>query len=321
MSHAVTGAVPDLLGAPYTAETIPLPPDDEGEVVTTLVHRPAVGTSRGALLHVHGFCDYFFHTEYADWWAEQGYDVYAVDLRKYGRSLREHQTPAFVTDLREYHEDLDAAWERIVERDGHTHVVASGHSTGGLVLALWAHDRRPHGLAALVLNSPWFDLRGSLLMRTVGTQVIDRLGAVLPRRVLPRSVSGLYGRSLHRDHEGEFDFDLRWKPLESLPVSLGWLRAVRRAHAELHRGLAVAVPVLVLSSDRTTSPAEMSEDVHSSDVVLDVQQIKRWAPYVGARHLTLVTIPGARHDVVLSRAPARAEVYRALERWLSAWGG
>ena len=68
---------------------------DEGEVVATLVHRPAVRPPRSrtkvrqAVLHVHGFADYFFQTEFADWWAERGYDFYALDLRKYGRSLAE----------------------------------------------------------------------------------------------------------------------------------------------------------------------------------------------------------------------------------------
>ena len=34
-------SVTDVLGEPYLAETIPLPPDDEGEVVATLVRRSA----------------------------------------------------------------------------------------------------------------------------------------------------------------------------------------------------------------------------------------------------------------------------------------
>ena len=73
------------------------------------------------MLHVHGFADYFFQTGYAEWWTERGYDFYALDLRKYGRSLRPHQTPNYVADLREYFPELDAAWSRITERDGHDH--------------------------------------------------------------------------------------------------------------------------------------------------------------------------------------------------------
>jgi len=170
-------AVPDVLGEPYTAETLVLTPDDEGEVVATLVRRPAAAPTGRAVLHVHGFADYFFHTAFAEWWTERGYDFYAVDLRKYGRSLREHQTPTYVADLEEYFEDLDEAWRIVAERDGHDHVVISAHSTGGLTASLWADARRPAGLAGLVLNSPWLDFQAGLLMRTVGTAVVKQLGA------------------------------------------------------------------------------------------------------------------------------------------------
>src|SRR5690606_10806715 len=114
------------------------------------------------------------------------------------------------------------------------------------------------------------------------------------------TVSGLYARSLHLDHDGEWEFDLAWKPLESWPVHAGWLRAVRRGHAAVHRGLEVGCPVLVLSSARTGRPTAMGEEVHSTDIVLDVEQIRRWAPRLG-HHVTSVAIEGARHDVVLSR--------------------
>ncbi len=113
MSSRLGVPVPDLLGPPYTAETIELPDDDEGSVVATLVHRPAQRTTDRAVLHVHGFADYFFQTAYAEWWTERGYDFYAVDLRKYGRSIRPHQTPNYVSDLHEYFPELDAAWDQV----------------------------------------------------------------------------------------------------------------------------------------------------------------------------------------------------------------
>jgi alpha-beta hydrolase superfamily lysophospholipase len=164
----------DVLGEPYSAETIEFPDDDEGPVVATLVHRPADVPTTKAVLHVHGFADYFFQTGYAEWWNARGYDFYAIDLRKYGRSIRRHQTPNYVSDLREYFPDLDEAWARVVDRDEHTRVVLSAHSTGGLVLSLWANERgeRLAGLSGMVLNSPWLDLQGSAMMRTVVTAVI-----------------------------------------------------------------------------------------------------------------------------------------------------
>ena len=313
-------AVPDILGAPYTAETLELPDDDEGQVVATLVHRAAARRTDRAVLHVHGFADYFFQTPYADWWTERGYDFYALDLRKYGRSIRPHQTPNYVTDLAHYHPELDLAWDRVTS--GHEHVVLSGHSTGGLVVPLWADARRLEGreVAAdgIVLNAPWFDLQGKAWVRLGLTPVVQQVAKRQPMRVVPRTVTGLYARSLHRDHEGEWDFDLAWKPIESWPAYAGWLAAIRRGQATLHRGLDLTFPALVLSIARSTAPTELGEDVHSTDIVLDVEQIRRWSSSLG-RHLTYVGIDGARHDVFLSREEPRVRAFAELDRWLAAY--
>jgi alpha-beta hydrolase superfamily lysophospholipase len=288
-------------------------------VVATLVSRAAEDSRGRAVLHVHGFADYFFQTAAADYWVERGYDFYALDLRKYGRSLREHQTPNFTTDMSEYYEEIDEAFARVTERDGHDHVVVTAHSTGGLVMALWAHDRQAR-LAAMVLNSPWLDLHGSLLLRTAGTKAIDQIGARRPYLSIPRDVSGFYARSLHRDHDGEWDFDLAWKPLQSWPVYAGWLRAVRRGHARAHRGLEVPAPVLVLTSGASGHPREFDESCAGTDIVLDVEQIRRWAHKLGP-HVTLVRVDGALHDVTLSRKEIREVVFDEITRWTTAYVG
>jgi alpha-beta hydrolase superfamily lysophospholipase len=305
----------DVLGSPYTAETIELPDDDEGPVVATLVRRPAGRRTSRAVLHVHGFADYFFQTSYAEWWNERGYDFYALDLRKYGRSLLPHQTPNYTTDLHDYFPELDAAWERVTS--AHSHVMLSGHSTGGLTVSLWADDRRIDA-RGVALNAPWFDLQGSAVLRHVVTPAVTQLARRSPKRVIPRTVTGFYARSLHRDHDGEWDFDLAWKPIESWPAYAGWLAAIRRGHAELHAGLDLPFPALVLSSHASANPSEMGEDVHTHDIVLDVEQIRRWTPSLG-RHVTYVGIAGARHDVFLSRTQPRAQAFDELRRWLAAY--
>jgi alpha-beta hydrolase superfamily lysophospholipase len=140
----------------------------------------------------------------------------------------------------------------------------------------------------------------------------------MPRFHIKRHVSGVYARSLHRDHEGEWDFDLELRPLTSFPVYAGWLRAIRNGHAMLHAGLDVPVPVLVLSSDQTRWTVHLTEAAHSADLVLDVRQIRQWATAVG-RHVTYVAVPGARHDVLLSRPEVRERAYREIDTWMSAY--
>ncbi|HET8660245.1 MAG TPA: alpha/beta hydrolase, partial [Micromonosporaceae bacterium] len=76
----------DVLGAPYERHTIELGSDDEGAVVATLVRRRADAPTRRAVLYVHGFNDYFFQTHLADFYVARGWDFYALDLRKCGRS-------------------------------------------------------------------------------------------------------------------------------------------------------------------------------------------------------------------------------------------
>jgi alpha-beta hydrolase superfamily lysophospholipase len=131
-------------------------------------------------------------------------------------------------------------------------------------------------------------------------------------------VSGLYGKSIHRDFGGEWDFDLDWKPVESWPVFAGWLRAIRRGHAAVHRGLRLPAPTLVLSSDRSAHPRAWEPAVDSSDIVLDVDLMARWVHKL-SDHVTLVRVPGALHDVTLSHQPARDHVFDELDRWLTAY--
>ena len=322
---------PDVLGPDFERLTLELGTDADGRgpVVATLVrHVPstgpgALGAGRGALLHVHGYTDYFFQTGLAQRVAAAGRGFYALDLRRCGRSLREGQTPHFTTDLAVYDAELDRALALVrgalAQAGAPGSVVVEAHSTGGLLAPLWLDRRRRAGadpVAGLVLNSPWFDLQGAPYLRGVGTLAVDALGRVAPHRVLPTPVADAYGASLHASRQGEWDYDLAWKPLEGVAVRAGWLRAVRRGHAALHRGLDVGCPSLVLRSDRSVLAASWREEVDAGDAVLDVAQIARWSGCLGGRTL-VAPVPGARHDVFLSRPAARERAYAELDAWLA----
>ncbi|RAY11844.1 alpha/beta hydrolase [Actinomadura craniellae] len=310
----MTAPTEDVLGPEYEAIELPLGEDAEGEVVATLVRRRGEAVNDRAVLYVHGFVDYFFQRHLADFYLAQGYDFYALDLRKYGRSLRPHQTPNFVDSLTDYFPEIDEAVRIVREEDGHDVLLVNGHSTGGLVAALWA-DRSGDRLDGLFLNSPFLDLNVPALTRRVGSGLAWTLRRPFPRATLPAAVSELYARSLHRDHDGEWEFDLAWKPLTGFPVRAAWLAAIRRGQRRVHAGLGIDVPTLVMASTRSVRPRPGVVDLSSADAVLDVEHMARWAPRLGS-HVTLVRIEGGMHDLVLSPGPTRDRVFTELARWM-----
>ena len=328
----MTGWVPDVLPG-YWQCAIPLGPDPtgEGDIVATLIRRGhETGQATGAdhaVLAVHGYTDYFFHTALADHFANRGFAFYALDLQKCGRSRREGQTPHFITDLADYDAELERALAVIGEqtRPGHpVKVLVYGHSAGGLIVSLWLDRlrlRRPEAhasVAGLVLNSPFLDLHGPAILRLpVTSAMIASLSRVRSKGVIRASSKGGYGTTLHRDFDGEFDYNLQWKPLGGFPITLGWLHAVRRGQVRLHRGLDVGVPNLILRSDHSVplgDPASMQR----GDAVLDVTQIARWAGCIGNRS-NIVAVIDAKHDVFLSLPEPRVVAYRELDRWLDGY--
>lgn len=307
----------DVLGEGFDARTLRLPQGAEATLVRyTPTEGPGVG--RPPVLYVHGFTDYFFQRHLAEAVAGRGYPFYAVDLRAHGRSIDAWTTaggdPNMVNSLRLYQQDLDAAADTIAE-DGHTGLVLMGHSTGGLITSMYA-DARPDRVTALVLNSPWFDLRGTWSDRTLVTQAVYVLGRIAPRTVLT-TLGEDYGRALHHATGGEWEYDLRWKPYAGFPVRAGWLAAIRRGHRRLARGLAVQCPTLLCTSDRTGPDGGEAAVMLSTDAILDVAHMHARAPKLGGT-VDVAIIEGGAHDLVLSPRPAREKYLTTVLDWLDA---
>lgn len=309
----------DILGLPYERHTIDLGTDEEGPVVATLVRRKAPQPTSRAVLYVHGFNDYFFQSHLADYYIERGFDFYAVDLRKYGRSLLPHQTPNFVHRISDYYPELDEAARLIRDGDGHNQLLVNAHSTGGLITALWTHHARDTNLVdGMFLNSPFFEFNVTRLARQALGPLFAAVTRVRPYARVRGSVSGVYGHSIHADHYGEWKFDKTWKPIIGFTPRAAWVSAIRTAQARLHAGLNIAVPVLVACSMRSYKRAIWSDEARSADSVLDVEHIARWAPSLG-QHVTVVRIEGGLHDLALSAPPVRERMFAELDRWLGAY--
>lgn len=320
----MTGWAPDALLPGHVSTTLPLPDEPTyalepaGSLVATLVRHGEPRHPR-AVLYLHGWSDYYFQAHLGEAFDAMGYDFYALDLRRYGRSLRDGQLAGYIPDMSHYQVELDAALA-VVRGEGHEHVVLSGHSTGGLVAALYADDR-PGEFAAVVLNAPWIELQGSPLLRPSMHPLMRTMAWVAPTTVLPMTDTGIYRRSVRADEEGEWNYDDNLKGDRAFLVRVGWLQAVLAGQQRIARGLAIDAPVLVLSSARSARGllgGEWSEDFLRTDTVLDVRRIAERAPDLG-NHVTLVRLDGALHDVILSSPPVRERAFDEVRRFLSAY--
>lgn len=287
-----------------------IPEEPEGHLVATLVrHRP--DSERRAVLYVHGWNEYFFQEHVASFYEELGYDFYAIDLHRYGRSLQDGELPGYMESIDDYYEELDAAVEFI--RRTHSQVLLYAHSTGGLTAAVYAGDR-PKTFVGVILNSPWLDMQGSFLLRALTPTVSRGLSVASPTMVLPAMENDLYGRSLHVDYFGEWEYDLDLKRIESRPLRPGWTKAITAGHDKVAAGLRIDCPVLVVTSARSSSPKEWCEEAGSTDLALDVERIAARAHLLGW-HVTLVRLQGALHDVSLSRLDVRERFFDEIRRW------
>ncbi|MDP9806630.1 alpha-beta hydrolase superfamily lysophospholipase [Trueperella bonasi] len=302
------------------------------------------GDARFALLAIHGWNDYFYHGEFAEKIARMGGQFFAIDLRKYGRAHIDGQMWGYVEDLSTYDEEIGKALNVIYEEHGlDIPVFLYGHSTGGLTATLWA-DRHPGVLHGLLLNSPWLEIQAPTALRHIGQPILEALQKMSPTAELPFSDNGYYQRVLtgwmteeeraqieeYQARAGIADGDLDpffreggWKPnpdyrhYPSFPVRPGWLAAVLTGHERVAQGLAIDCPILVLTSDSSDFPDSWSDEVRAQDTVLDVEQIWKRVPTLGAV-TTLVKIENAIHDVLLSRKSARDVGYFHIREFISA---
>lgn len=328
MSASAAGWGPDVLGRGYEQLRLPLTPDEPeepGEVVATLVRRLPRGlfprrSLRGVdVLYVHGWSDYFFQRRLGDYFAARGARFYALDLRRYGRSLRPGQLHGYVRSLRTYDEEIAAALAAMGPRRGRR-LVLVGHSTGGLVLSLWA-ARHPGVASALILNSPWLEFQLGRLGRAAISPALELGARLRPReRIAPTVDLGFYWRAQQEVavENDPTDPNPEWRPAQAPPPTMGWLDAVLDGHREVAAGLAIPVPVLVLLSTHSALPRRWSETLAAADTVLAVDEVARAALNLGTS-VTVERIEGALHDVFLSRSAARERAYARLDRWVSGY--
>ncbi len=271
----------------------------------------------GVVLFLHGWSDYFFNTELAKFWSGQGYEFYALDMHNHGRSLQPGHPGGYVANLTDYDAEINQAIEAIrQDRSGSPaeSLTLMGHSTGGLIAALWA-SRHPGMVQYLILDSPWLEMHGSSMVRRAAHAVVAPLARFRPEAVLKLPERGFYFRSISSSAEGEWHLDEKYRPPMAFPVRAGWLSAVFAGQSQVARGLHLEMPVLVLMSSASANGMVWQESMRRSDAVLDVGVMALRAMALG-RTVTLERIDGGLHDVFLSAPAVRKDAYGRLARWI-----
>ncbi|MDN5669493.1 MAG: alpha/beta hydrolase [Renibacterium salmoninarum] len=314
---------PDVLGTGYESTELSIGRKDEpGRVATLVRHLPEDQASMPgqAVLFIHGWSDYFFNTELAEFFTGLGIAFYALDLHNHGRSLRTGDLGGFVADLAEYDAELDASLSAVTEdlqaryRGTAPKVAFMGHSTGGLVAALWA-SRHPDTVSHLILNSPWLEMHGSSFVRHATHSMVEPFARWWPQSRIKLPERNFYWRSISASAEGEWQLDDALRPPLAFPIRFGWMSAILAGQSQVAKGLNIGVPILVLMSARSLNGPRWREGMRSADAVLDIQTMAARAITLG-ESVTIEKIDGGLHDVLLSQKPVRELAYSRLLRWL-----
>lgn len=306
----------DILGDGYKMYRIVMPNDYSGKVVSTIIKKSANTPTYRAVLYIHGFNDYFFQKEMGNIFVEHDYNFYAIDLRKYGRSILDGQRVFEVRSLNEYFADIDSALT-IIKYEGNKEIILMGHSTGGLISSYFLAkmgNKYPE-IKALILNSPFMDFNLSNTQEEYLLPIVSMLSSIFPNISISQNSSDAYSKSLLNGYHGEWSYNTDWKIPLSPDVTIGWLGAIYKAQKHLQKGVNINIPILLMRSSKSVYGDSWNVEFNKGDCVLNVNEISTYGKRLGENVKELVVKEGL-HDIMLSRKPVRYAVYTYIFNWL-----
>jgi len=251
----------------------------------------------GLIVIIHGLAEHGGrYRETAEYFAGNGWAVFAGDLRGHGQSPdapgagRVH-----VNRFTDYFLDVSALIDLAREHHPQLPLFLLGHSMGGLITLSFVLQN-PEGLAGAVISSPALgthpDFQPPVLLRLL-VGALDRLA---PRLRFP---SDLDTQAISRDPEVVRAY--LEDPMVSRKVSARWyaelMRAMGRAHANAG---SLTVPVLLMQS--------------GADRLVDPEAPGRWALSAPAGQVELVEWDGLYHEMF--NEPEKPEVRLRTLSWL-----
>lgn len=322
--HFDTSWHSDILGDGYEMRYVDQGTDYLGHVRSTIIKLPdkcGCNSSRG-ILYVHGFNDYFLQRNMGEIFTDSCWRFFAVDLRRYGRSLEDGQRMFETRSMHEYFADIDSA-VAVMKQEGVKEIVILAHSTGGLTTSLYMNYRHYPEIKGLILNSPFLDWNQSKFQEKILIPIVSFIGNWWHSLTALPGSNPIYKQPDTLKGEGEWDIIRNWKPREWPTLDAGWIHAINSAQHELRpggkanggKGSDITVPVLLMLSNESYRNGMRESLRDSSDEVLDVKDIAKYGRDLGP-DVTEVIIPFGSHDLVRSIPSARDSAYRAIFNFL-----
>lgn len=299
---------PDILPG-YEARYVNQGEAFDGPCRSTIIRKLCRKGSRKAFLYIHGFNDYFFQKEMGERFVDSGFNFYAVDLRRYGRSKEPWQYPFNVRNQEEYFADIDSALLQI-RKDGNTDITLGGHSTGGLTVAfMGAMKGKNIGVDRIVTDSPFLEWNYNSFMRNVGAPTVAFLGKIFKNSKIKQGHCDGYAYSLLKEYYGEWTYNTDWKMIYSPPVTFSWVGAINSAQSRLmKKAKNIAVPILVMHSSRKIEGCNYTPEFQTGDAVLDPAMLQKRGEKLGNTR-EVCAIDSGLHDLILSNEKARNAAY------------
>lgn len=307
----------DILDDNYEMRYVDQGSDYSGPVRSTIVRKQSKCGNDKAVLYIHGYNDYFFQKEMGDRFVDSCYNFYAVDLRKYGRSILPDQKKFEARDLHEYFADIDSALSQI-RRDGNNEIVLIGHSTGGLISSLYMNEHKDsidNDIKGLILNSPFLEWNFKPFMRKFVIPAFGSLHNIFPKLSVSQDSNSFYQQSLLTKYHGEWDYNQDWKVFKPEKIESSWVHAISDAQKKLKNNADIKVPILLMHSSGSVSGDSWSPDFLNNDAVLNVDDISRIGRQLGD-NVDEVTIKNGLHDLILSSPESREQAYQSIFTWL-----
>lgn len=241
----------------------------------------------------------------------RGFAVASVDLRGQGGSQRlsDEIYRGPVRSFADFDEDVRAFMEDVVLPHCPAPYFALGHSTGGHVLLRVLRDKKWFKKAVLV--APLVDVLYGVWPRALAAALVSTVVACgLGGMFLPGAMKHPMGREHFTGNPLTSD-EWRWNrdsgTLEAAPnlglggATFSWLHAARRSMASVARMKKSPVPILIISSGM--------DHVVSNDAIW---RLARRVPGI-----SLVSIPGAQHEILTENDAVRRQFLAAFDSFVT----